>query len=178
MGFFFLLPWPTELHETRTSLKNGPDAFHCEERLGKENFEIKFKMKRKELFISVTLNVTIYELGQFLAVLVFCINERPGCGSNSVLAPEALGLFSVRVCARQNQTKTQQGMFGVPGHHPPAVPSPQRLLVQVRPTLPNGSQHRSQRSLRVVLCSGGWEFDSVDVGCAVLVGLKANINYV
>lgn len=59
----FFIPWPTELHETRTSLKNGPDAFHCEERLGKENFEIKFKTRRKELFCSITLNVTIYKLG-------------------------------------------------------------------------------------------------------------------
>lgn len=29
---FLFFPWPTELHDTRTSLRNGPDAFHCEER--------------------------------------------------------------------------------------------------------------------------------------------------
>lgn len=77
----FFLPGPSEWHETRTSLKkNGPDAFHWEERLRKGNFEIiKFKIKRTELVISVSLRVTIYKLGLFTAVLVFCEDEWHGC---------------------------------------------------------------------------------------------------
>jgi len=51
------------VHEARTLIRNGPDAFHCEERLGKGNFEIKLKIKRKELFLSISLNFTVYELG-------------------------------------------------------------------------------------------------------------------
>lgn len=145
----------------RLELSNGPDAFHCEEKLGKGNFEI----KRTDHFSF--LKFFHFWVG-LICGLGFVWMRGVAVASNSVLAHEALSFLSV--------VKTQQGMFGVAGFCcPQCCPHCHTVPVVAHPvltTLPSSSQgwpkvscgpHAVPSIVCVwLLCVGVWELDSMD----------------